>query len=368
MVAPEREVVRLLARRERAIVAGRREAFARTTAPGAGRRPQLEVFDVLRALPVASASYVISSVDRLRRTEVTRVASLMLVRLDGFDARPVAATHVLDLVHTRSGWRVRRDQLAHSGLIASPWYLPGARIRVAYGLALVLDHGSRHRGDRLLRLIREARSATRSHVPYPLPRRLLVIAPSTVRALRDAGFQPFEIQRTGGLVAQVQDRVGEFAAERMVLVPAILREDDDRLRNVLRHELAHLAIGHRDRGLPYWIVEGLAEWASWRDDVTFRISSTAVAAARTGRGITEMPSDIDFRGPDGGTAYGIAWFAMKWLEQEHGPNAPYALLDRLRQRQAASDQEVSQVLERQYGVTTDELAERAGDLIDASFE
>ena len=361
-------MTRLLARRERAIVAGRRKAFTRTTAPGAGRRAQLEVFDVLGAFPVARASYVVSSVDRVGATEVTRVGSLMLVRLDGFDARPVAASHVLDLVHTRSGWRVRRDRLAHSGLIASPWHLPGARIRMADGLALVLDQGSQRQGDRLARLIQEARSATRSHVPYPLPRRLLVLAPSTAKALRDAGFQPFEIQRTGGIVAQVQDRVGEFAAERMVLVPAILREDDDRLRNVLRHELAHLAIGHRDRGMPYWIVEGLAEWASWRDDVSFRISSTAVAAARTGRGITEMPSNLDFRGPESGTAYGIAWFAMKWLEQEHGPGAPYALLNRLRQQQAASDQEVSRVLQREYGLSSDELAANAGDLIDATFE
>ena len=367
-VASEREVRQLLDRRERAIVGGRRTAFTDTTAPGPGRRAQLAVFDVLDDLPVARTSYVVSSIDRVDDTDVTRVAALMLVRLQGFEPQPVAATHVLDLVRRPSGWRVRRDRLAPSGLIASPWELEGARIRTAEGVALVLDQQSRDQGDRLVRLFQEARTTTRSYVPYPFPQDVLVLAPSTTRVLRDAGFQPVEIQRTGGIVRGVEDRTGDVVAARMVLVPETLRQDDAELRNVLRHELAHMAIGQRDSDLPLWIVEGLAEWASWRGDVSFRISTAAVQAAEAGAGITEMPSDIDFRSQDSGTAYGIAWFAMRWLEQQHGAGAPYALLDRLGRERASGEPEVSRILQREYGVTSDELAARAGDLIAATFE
>jgi len=366
--ASEGEVTRLLARRARAIEAGRREAFTATTVPGSGRRAQLRVFDTLGELPVGRTSYVLSSVRRLEGTRVTRVGALMLVRLDGYDPRPVAATHVLDLVPGASGWRVRRDRLAPSGLIASPWELPGARIRRADGVALVLDERSRQAGDRLLRLFDQAGEATRSYVPYPLSRGVLVLAPSTTKPLRDAGFQPFEIQRTGGLVRGVGDRSGDHVVDRMVLVPSSMRQDDAALLNVLRHELAHMAIGRRDSGMPLWVVEGLAEWASWRGDATFRIATSAVEAAETGRGVTEMPPDIDFRSPASGTAYGVAWFAMKVLEQEHGAGAPYALLDRLDDVDATQERQVSRVLERAYGLTTDELAARAGDLIDVTFE
>ncbi len=368
VVASDQQVHRLLAQRARALAAGRRADFTQTTAPGPGRRDQLRSFDVLGQLPVGDVSYVVSSVRKVGDSDVTRVATLQLVRLDGFDPRPVAATHLLDLVEGPSGWHVERDRLAPSGLIASPWALPGARVRTADGLAVVLDEQSGQQADRLLRLLEEARAATETWVPYDLTRDVLVVAPSTAAPLRDAGFQPVEIQRTGAIVTSVTDRSGGFVASRMVLVPASLREDDATLLNVLRHELAHLAVGRRDSDLPLWIVEGLAEWASWRGVVEVRIATTAVTAARTGEGITAMPPDLDFRSPDSGTAYGVAWYAMTWLEQQYGPEAPYALLQALTEADATGDREVSRVLDEKYGVTTDELAQRSGDLIDATFE
>lgn len=367
-VASQQQVERLLARRARAIRADRLPAFVATTVAGEGRRSQVAAFEALGDLPVAQASYEVSSIDRVDDTDVTRVSTQLLVRLDGFDPRPVAASHVLELEQGEHGWRVVRDRFAPSQVVAAPWTLAGAQVRTGEGVILVLDRHSQDQADRLLRLAQEARAATSSYVPFPREQGVVVLAPSTIDTLRDDGFRPEEIERLGGIAREVDDRRGDPVASRVVLVPEMLRQTDDVLLNLMRHEFAHVAIGQRDHRMPLWIVEGLAEWASWRGDETFQIATSAVRAAEDGDGVTAMPPDADFRSAGSGTAYGIAWFAMRWLETNHGAQAPYELLDAVASKRAFRDRDVSRLLERDYGVTADELAGRAGELIADTFE
>jgi hypothetical protein len=93
------------------------------------------------------------------------VSAQLLVRLEGFDTRPVPASHVLELEQREERWRVLRDRTAPSQVVAAPWTLPGARVRTADGVILVLDRRSAGQGDRLLRLAGAARVATESYVP-----------------------------------------------------------------------------------------------------------------------------------------------------------------------------------------------------------
>jgi hypothetical protein len=290
------------------------------------------------------------------------------VRLDGFDPRAVPASHVLELERDHDTWRVLRDRTAPSQVVAAPWTLQGAQVRTAEGVILVLDRRSADQGDRLLRLAAAARASTETYVPYPRRQGIVMLAPSTTDTLRDDGFGSDTIERLGGIAREVDDRHGDVVTERVVLVPDMLRRTDDVLLTLIRHEFAHVAIGQRDHRMPLWIVEGLAEWASWRGDPTYSIATSAVRAAESSDGITDMPSDIDFRDGDSGTAYGIAWFAMRWLETTHGPRAPYTLLDRALEEKAFGHRAVSRLLERQYDVTSDELAQRAGELIADTFE
>ena len=367
-VATDDQVERLLARRARAIRADRLPAFLATTAAGDGRRSQVAAFEALGDLPVDSASYDVSSIDLVDATGVTRVSTQLLVRLDGFDPRPVAASHVLELEQGEDGWRVVRDRFAPSQVVAAPWTLAGAQVRTGEGVILVLDRRSADQGDRLLRLAQAAREATSAYVPFPRDQGVVVLAPSTIDTLRDDGFRPEEIERLGGIAREVDDRDGDPVASRVVIVPEMLRQTDDVLLNLIRHEFAHVAIGQRDRRLPLWIVEGLAEWASWRGDTTFQIATSAVRAAEDDDGVSAMPSDTEFRSSGSGTAYGIAWFAMRWLETNHGAEAPYDLLDAVATKRAFRDRDVSRLLERDYGITSDELAGLAGDLIADTFE
>jgi hypothetical protein len=317
---------------------------------------------------VARASYDVTSVDEVADRGLTSVSAQLLVRLEGFDPRPVPASHVLELEHHDDGWRVLRDRTAPSQVVAAPWTLAGARVRTSEGLVLVLDRRSDDQGDRLLGLAAEARDATASYVPYPRRHGVVMLAPSTTDTLRDDGFGSDTIERLGGIAREVDDRHGDVVTDRVVLVPEMLGRSDDVLLTLLRHEFAHVAIAQRDERMPLWVVEGLAEWASWRGDPSYTIATSAVRDAESPGGVTRMPPDVDFRDDDSGTAYGIAWFAMRWLETVHGPRAPYDLLDRAVEEKAFRGPEVSRLLQRQYGVTSDELAQRAGELIADTFE
>ncbi len=107
-VASEQEVDRLLARRARAIRGRPAPGFLDTASPGPGSAGAGELLRGPRELPVASAAYEVSPIDRVDGRDVTRVATQLLVRLDGFDPRPVAASHVLELEQGEQGWRVVR--------------------------------------------------------------------------------------------------------------------------------------------------------------------------------------------------------------------------------------------------------------------
>ncbi len=191
------------------------------------------------------------------------------------------------------------------------------------GVILVLDRRSEDQADRLTRL---AQGSRRSPAPGPLHRdQGWWCWPRHDRHVPDDGFG----RGTSGWAASlraVDDRDGDVVASRVVLVPEMLRQAGDVLLNLIRHEFDPRGDRRRDHRLPLWIVEGLAEWASWRADPTSQIATVGGAEAEEDGGVTRMPPDGDFRSAGPGTATAIAWFAMRWLETNHGGEAPYDLL------------------------------------------
>jgi hypothetical protein len=362
--ASERAVKRLLARRERAIEDGRRAVFEKTV----GRRDrdgQLAWFAVLDRLPVADVEHDVSGIRLMPDSDITEVSLQMTVRLRGFDVKPVAASHVLELVRSGRAWRVVRDRFAKSQVMSAPWTMADARVRVTDDVALLLDGASEEQADRLVRLAQEALAATRDQVPFDWHDRVVVLAPSSITPLRNEGYQVDQIKRLGGIAVEVENRAGRPVGRRVLVVPQMLDESDDAVRTLLRHEFAHVAIGQRDRALPLWVSEGMAEWSSWDGQLSFRIATSAVNAAE--RGIEEMPDDAAFRGTAPGRAYGIAWFALRWLENEHGDGTPWEVLELARRHRWSDERELSRALEKRWGISTDELAQRAGDLIGDTF-
>jgi hypothetical protein len=128
---------------------------------------------------------------------------------------------------------------------------------------------------------------------------------------------------------------------------------------LIRHELTHVAIGTRDDAVPVWLSEGLAEYVSVRPlpPQDRRIPEAAVVAAENG--VADLPDDGSFNDQDSQAHYGISWWAVEYVADAYGDDAPWQLLDAMAQPGADPDA----VLRDQFGTTTRQLAEHADELI-----
>lgn len=356
----------LLDGRAAAILAGDEKAFSAGIAPGPARVEQLRHFRALTQLPVQSVSFDLGMHDPAVGGDRYRADVDMLVRLEGFDAAPVPTRHRMNFARGPDGWRLVRDHVDRSEVGFAPWLLPGAAFAVRDRLIVAFDEGSERHRKRFVALAEDARSLVVRDVPGEWSEHVMVLAPSRTATLRYEGFDPVEISHLGGVAYPVRGPDAQVTGSRIVIAPAMLGRPDIAVRTILRHEIAHTALARaRDETTPVWVTEGVAEYAAHHRDEVFYISPAAVAAAE--KGITQMPPDALFHRGNWGVSYGLAWFSMQWLADEHGQDEPYQLLDAIRKERPADFHEVSALVEERYGLTTDELAERAAELIGATF-
>lgn len=355
------EITALLDRRAESMLEGRGDAFARTTASGPFRRTQLVQFAALQQFPLRRVEYRLGTHDPAFSGDRYRARVELFVQLRGFDPAPVPVDHEIDFVRTGSGWKVGRDRVDASQAVSAPWLVPGVETSVSKDLVVVFDRRSVRQRARITRLAESALALVRSAVPVEWPGKAVVIALSDTDALRSEGIDPAEIRSLGG-VAVPAGPDPHTSATRVVLAPSSYAAEDRELLTLLRHELAHVALLDPDAfGVPVWVTEGLAEYTAHQGDPILYLDNRAIAAAR--RGIDAMPPDGLFHAGEWGVSYGLAWFSMLWLAEEHGVDAPYDLLAAIQEQQPGDHEEVSALLEKKYGVTTDELARRASALI-----
>lgn len=357
----------LLEQRAAAILARDATAFGAGVAPGPARAEQLRHFRALAQLPVQSVSFDLGMHDPAVGGDRYRADVDMLVRLKGFDAAPVPTRHRMDFQRGPDGWRLVRDHVDRSEVGFAPWLLPGVEFAVSDRVIVAFDQGSVRHRDRFAALSETARSLVLRDVPAEWSEHVIILAPSRTAALRYEGFDPVEIGNLGGVAYPVRGPDEQVIGSRIVIAPAMLRRDDIAIRAILRHEITHTALARpRDETTPVWVTEGVAEYTAHRGDEVHYISPAAVAAAE--EGIRQMPPDGLFHRGSWGVSYGLAWFSMLWLADREGEDEPYRLLEAIREERPADFREVSALVEERYGVTTDELAARAGELIDAIFE
>jgi hypothetical protein len=355
----------LLRRRSQAILAKDRAAFVATTVPGTGRAKQLGWYAPLTSLPLAKVSYDVRLVDPHGTDRHTRVEADMLVQIAGFDPAPLPVSHVLDVRRVPDGYRVVQDLASRDQVSYAPWLLPGVKFTITDQALIAYDRGSADQAGRVERLADEAITHVDDAIPYDWSRKVVFLMPSTTAPLRYEGFDPVEIHNLGGVAYPIRGPDEHETGSRVMIAPVMLKQDDRSLSTVLRHEVAHVAIGTHDDLDPVWVVEGIAEYVAQLGDSTKYIASSAVKAAD--QGIDQMPPDGTFHFGDWGVNYGIAAWSMEWLAMRHGTQAPFRLVDALHAREPIDFHEESHLLDRRYQVTTDELAHRAGDLIQQTF-
>src|SRR3546814_4519758 len=80
--------------------------------------------------------------------------------------------------------------------------------------------------------------------------------------------------------------------------------------------------------------------SDWSSDVCSsdlrRIPEAAVAAAEAG--VADLPDDATFNDDDSDAHYGIAWWAIEYVAEAYGEDAPWQLLDAMGVAGARSDE------------------------------
>ena len=150
------------------------------------------------------------------------------------------------------------------------------------------------------------------------------------------------------------DTDGLVASYRVVLSPDVLDESAVVLDRLVRHELTHVALGDHARGVPLWLAEGLAEYVSVRPVAPAERRLQTDALDLVAAGVSDVPSDGEFSGPDVEGWYAVSWWVCEYIAATYGEPALWTLLDALTDRR---DQQM--VLYDQLGITTAELV-RAG--------
>ncbi len=335
--------------------------FRATTAPGGTRSAQVTWFRQLSPLPLARVEYVIGTHDASVEDPDRFVADVdVQVQVDGFDSAPVPSTHRMTFHRTRTGWRVARDHIDPAQVSFAPWEMPGSVAVVGDGVLLFFDQQSAPRAARILPVAEAALRYVADSVPYDWSRRVMILMPSTQKDFEYEGFDPREIAQIGGVAYSYPGPDFQPAGMRVLIASTQLDLSPEWLGVLLRHEIAHVAIGTHDDEAPVWLREGLAEYVGHREQrYTF---GTDVGSLMPEGDVTRMPPDGPFHASDWGPSYLVAWYSVLWLATARSAEAPWGLLSAL-EADPGDFRHVSRLLHRDYDVTTDELARRAGDLI-----
>ena len=156
---------------------------------------------------------------------------------------------------------------------------------------------------------------------------------------------------------------GPVAATRVVLNPRMLARDTPERDRLIRHEVTHVAVGRHDDRAPVWLSEGIAELVSVQPMAPQDrlVPEAAVQQARAG--VEDLPEDATFNDADSGVHYAVAWWACQYVADAFGDRSLWDLLDAMNQPGADPDR----ILEERLGLTSQDLAEKAGRMIEATF-
>lgn len=377
-VAVAEQMQRTLNRRARALRARDEAGFRRTLRRGdpALLREQETYFDNLSQLPVGVLRL------RLLRETVTPVDGSeaywaevqVILRLDGYDARPVRTRDRFRFTPTADGRRMlvasttdARWETDHPGN-AQPWDLGPIRVSQTGGVLGIFDDSTIGSASRVLDAAGNGRYDVRVHVPHEPS----VSGGIVVYALRDrdflrglAGLTVGDPERADGLTIAIPvdayDRRLGVASYRVYLNPRVLDQEQDVLARLVRHELTHATLGARGRGAPLWLTEGIAEYVSVRPMPVERRRLPA-SALSVGRDAADLPGEAEFGGGDAEAWYAISWWVCEYIASTYGERVLWFLLDRL-----AAGEDQAAVVPELLGVTTAQLTQRAVALMTTTY-
>lgn len=350
---------RALAARARVVRRADPAAFERLVGGGAGfQERQRTWFANLIQLPVARLSYRADPASLVREGDAYRVTVTESLQLDGYDAEPVTSQARFRFAPARR----HPGRFVLTGVTEAdpqPWDNGPVEVREGDGVLGVFDAGSIGQAPELLESVEAGVATVAAEVPYEWAGTVVVYAltdPAFLEGLEDApGDHPGDLDAVAFPAG---------AGTRFVLNPRMIDQPGRERDRLVRHELTHVAVGTRDDRVPVWLSEGLAEYVSVRPlaPEDRRIPEAAVAAAESG--VSDLPDDATFNGADSEAHYGLAWWAVEYVADTYGEDAPWLLLDAM----SAPGADPDAVLRDQFATSTRELAKQADRLILALYE
>ncbi len=333
----------VLRRRSHAVIAHDRAAFLATIDPSgqAFRSGQETLFDNLAKMPLASWRETLADPHPAVAADDGWTARIRLAyRLRGFDASDGVYTEYLTFERRPgAGWVISGDGAAH-GLRDDPQIWDGAPITVVRGRrslvigedALGVPDGTGGAGGSRAAELRDiARrldagvTTVSGVVGNRWSRRVVALAPATEQ---EAEAMAGNVRNLGDIAALATVRGDDggprTGTDRVIITPGAF----DRLNAlgrhvVLTHELVHVAMGGaRDGHTPMWLLEGLADYAGYKNTgVSTRAAARELAnLIASGDAPSAPPDRADFGGSGDrlSAAYEEAWLACRMIAERYG--------------------------------------------------
>lgn len=367
-------VRRLMAARARAVLAGDEQAFMATVDTGrpAFTDAQRVVFENLQDLPVTSMRYEVGASGLTNAPGITGGPLLSPpvvehVFLGGTDRHPVAI-QVDDTFVKRAGkWRLAADSTdvaAAGGVTARPWAGPRLDVVERGHLIVVADASSPGRASNVADTVKAGLAFDAGILDVPVDDHLLVDATSSGSVSKfdndeSAGAVTFSVG--GGRNFETT----RFAGLRVKLNPQYIGEllSDPVL---LRHELTHFLMYEYSGLNPKWLTEGLAEYVSHQPA---GLSSEYLTSESYDRlmGRRQVITVTGLFGMDPATDYPLAMACVTYLVDHGGISRLKVLMEAYAVHREApyGDQFTGQLLRHIYGMTPNQVARGAFDLLEA---
>ncbi len=368
-----RSLEHALDRRARAVRRGDSRGFE---AGLAHRRPafvraQRTWFTNVAQLPVARFGYTLDGTTLVREGADYSVVVERTLQLEGYDDRPVTTP---DRFRFTPGRRPGRYLLASATdpawerahhVQAQPWDTGPVEVREGYGVLGIFDPGSVRSARAVLSSTEDAIGAVAAAVPYSWPHSVVIYAPSGtdfLTSLEDVpGDDPASLDAVAYPVAS--EPGGQVAATRVVLNPRMLGRSAAERDRLIRHEVTHVAIGQHDDRAPVWLSEGIAELVSVEPLAPEDRAVPEAAVEQARAGVEDLPADATFNDSESGVHYAVAWWACEYVTDAFGDRALWSLLDAMDEPGADPER----ILEERLGLSSRDLAEKAGRMIEATF-
>jgi hypothetical protein len=362
----------LLAQRSTALLKGDLKGFMAAVDPkqAALVARQRLLFTNLRKFGLTSLKYV--TADAFRpvpslaerfgpSTFSTRV--MMSYQISGLDPRPVQTDLGYTFVHRPAGWVLVDDTAADDYLSGDghhqPWDFTEVSVVRRGAVVVVVDKSETSLGTKVAQVAAKAVKSVRKHWARPWNGAVLVVAMPqgdvmstlwttgtgegwTIAAKAVTLFESEQLGRP----------VGKPIGSRIVVNPALRKRLD---KDLLVHEMTHVATATLGLKAPIWAVEGLAEYVRCRsieDDPHWTVDPyRKQVRTKYLPKLKALPSSATFDA-NADLAYGSSWWIMEYLADKLGEKKLATLYTDLSQHGES-------VLKKDTGLTATQLVAHA---------